>query len=155
MSADEGVHTSDRNSQCEPYVETRSSRTRKDHPIQNFPGRTEPEAPLARTIAASWDRKKSRLDIRLRRGGKGDVNVRLSPRNGIGTVQTNYLVFLLSPDFMLSLEMFTPAQLSSLRIRTSPMAVMGVRTPPPPVFGYGSSSKFSKMASAASLVIPE
>jgi len=73
----------------------------------------------------------------------------------MGTVQANYLVFLFSTDFMLSLEIITPAKPSSLRIRTSPKAVMGVRTPPPPVFRYGSSRKFSAMARAASLAIPE
>jgi len=78
-----------------------------------------------------------------------------SCQDGMGTVQTNYLFFLLSPDFMLSLEISTPENPSSLRIRTSPKAVMGVRTPPPPVFRYGSSRKFSAMASAASLVIPK
>ena len=65
-----------------------------------------------------------------------------------------YLVFLFSPFFMLSLEMVTPVKYSSLRIRTSPKAVAGVRTPPPPALGYGSSSKFNKIARAASLIIP-
>ena len=79
----------------------------------------------------------------------------MSSWNDMGIIQVNYLVFLFSPDFMLSLEIFTPAKPSSLRIRTSPKAVMGVRTPPPPVLRYGSSRKFSAMASAASLVVPE
>ena len=91
--------------------------------------------------------------IRFRR--EKDASGLLSSWNSMGTIQTNYLVFLLSPDFMLSLEILTPAKSSSLRIRTSPKAVIGVKTPPPPVFGYGSSRGFSAMASAASLVIPE
>ena len=80
----------------------------------------------------------------------------LSLENGEGTNSGRiHLDFLVSPVFILSLEMITPAKLSSLRISTSPKAVAGVRAPAPPAFGYGRSSKFNTIASAASLESPE